>query len=148
LIPFGATATGNVNVTAGLALITFFTTQIFAKKDYWKHIFATPGVPLWLSPIMIPVEIMGLFTKPFALTMRLFANMTAGHVIILALIGLIINFKSYGVALGAVPGAMAIFGLELFVALLQAYVFTLLSSMFIGAAVQEHEHHEHQEAHH
>ncbi|KAA3600396.1 MAG: ATP synthase F0 subunit A [Calditrichaeota bacterium] len=142
LVPFGATATGNVNVTAGLALITFFATQIFGNKDYWKHVFATPGVPVWLLPIMIPVEVMGLFTKPFALTMRLFANMTAGHVIILALIGLIINFKSYGVALGAVPGAAAIFGLELFVALLQSYIFTLLSAMFIGAAVEEHHHEE------
>ena len=141
LIPGSATATASFSVTIGLALITFFTYIIFGNKDFWKHIFATPGVPAWLLPIMIPVEIIGLFTKPFALSVRLLANMNAGHIIILAFLGIIINMKSYGAAVGAVPMAIAINMLELFVAFLQGYIFSLLSSIFIGMAVVEHEHH-------
>ncbi|MBC8197624.1 MAG: F0F1 ATP synthase subunit A [Candidatus Marinimicrobia bacterium] len=141
LVPGSATATASFSVTIGLALITFFTYILFGNKDFWKHIFATPGVPLWLLPIMIPVEIIGLITKPFALSVRLLANMNAGHIIILAFLGIIINMKSYGAALGAVPMAIAINMLELFVAFLQAYIFSLLSSIFIGMAVVEHEHH-------
>ncbi len=143
LIPGSSTATGSISVTLGLATITFITTQLFGNKEYWRHKFATPGVPLWLLPIMIPVEILGLFTKPFALTIRLFANMTAGHVIILSFLGMIINFKNGWIALGAIPMAMAIYLLELFVGFLQAYIFALLSSIFIGEAVQEHEGHGH-----
>ncbi|HDR04753.1 MAG TPA: ATP synthase F0 subunit A [Candidatus Marinimicrobia bacterium] len=143
LIPGSSTATGSISVTLGLATITFITTQLFGNKDYWRHKFATPGVPLWLLPIMIPVEILGLFTKPFALTIRLFANMTAGHVIILSFLGMIINFKNGWIALGAIPMAIAIYMLELFVGFLQAYIFALLSSIFIGEAVQEHEGHGH-----
>ena len=140
LIPGSATATASFSVTVTLALITFFTYVLFGNKDFWKHIFATPGVPVWLLPIMIPVEIIGLFTKPFALSVRLLANMTAGHAIILAIIGIIINMKSYSVAFGAIPIAVAIYILELFVAFLQAYIFSLLSSIFIGMAVIEHDH--------
>lgn len=143
LIPGSSTATGSVSVTLGLAVITFTTTQVFGNKHYWRHKFATPGVPLWLLPIMIPVEILGLFTKPFALTIRLFANMTAGHVIILSFLGMIINFKNAWIALGSVPMAVIINLLELFVAFLQAYIFALLSAIFIGEAVEEHD-----EAHH
>jgi F-type H+-transporting ATPase subunit a len=143
LIPGSATATGSISVTAGLAIITFMTYVIFGNRDFWRHIFATPGVPLWLLPIMIPVEIIGLFTKPFALAIRLFANMNAGHIIIMAFLGIIINLQNYWVALGSVPMAVAIYMLELFVALLQAYIFSLLSSIFIGAAVLEHEHTNH-----
>ncbi len=141
LIPGTTTATGSVSVTAALALVTFTATQVFGNKNYWRHIFATPGIPLWLLPIMIPVEMLGLFTKPFALTIRLFANMTAGHIIILAFLGMIINFHTGWIALGAVPLSAAIFMLEIFVAFLQAYIFALLSAIFIGAAVEEHEHH-------
>jgi len=141
LVPGSATATASFSVTVGLALITFFTYILFGNKDFWKHIFATPGVPLWLLPIMIPVELIGLITKPFALSVRLLANMNAGHIIILAFLGIIINLKSYYVALGSVPMALAINMLELFVALLQGYIFALLSSIFIGMAVVEHEHH-------
>ena len=141
LIPGSATATASFSVTVGLALITFFTYIIFGNKDFWKHIFATPGVPLWLLPIMIPVELIGLLTKPFALSVRLLANMNAGHIIILAFLGIIINMGSSWVALGSVPMALAINMLEIFVAFLQGYIFCLLSSIFIGMAVVEHEHH-------
>ena len=141
LVPGSSTATASFSVTVGLALITFFTYVLFGNKDFWKHIFATPGVPVWLLPIMIPVELIGLITKPFALSVRLLANMNAGHIIILAFLGIIINVKSYWVALGSVPMALAINMLEIFVAFLQGYIFSLLSSIFIGMAVVEHEHH-------
>ena len=141
LIPGSATTTASFSFTVGLALITFFTYIIFGNKDFWKHIFATPGVPLWLLPIMIPVELIGLLTKPFALSVRLLANMNAGHIIIMAFLGIIINMKSIGVAFGSVPMAIAINMLEIFVAFLQGYIFSLLSSIFIGMAVVEHEHH-------
>ena len=141
LIPGSATSTASFSVTVGLALITFFTYIIFGNQDFWKHIFATPGVPFWLLPIMIPVELIGLITKPFALSVRLLANMNAGHIIILAFLGIIINMNSGWVALGSVPMALAINMLEIFVAFLQGYIFSLLSSIFIGMAVMEHEHH-------
>ena len=141
LIPGSATSTAFFSTTVALALITFFTYIIFGNKDFWKHIFATPGVPFWLLPIMIPVEIIGLLTKPFALAVRLLANMNAGHIIIMAFIGIIINMKSPWIAIGSVPMALAINMLEIFVAFLQGYIFSLLSSIFIGMAVQEQEHH-------
>nr|WKN37680.1 F0F1 ATP synthase subunit A [Tunicatimonas sp. TK19036] len=140
LLPGAANVTGNISVTFVLAIITFFMTQFNGNKGYWNHIFNTPGVPKWLLPIMIPVEIIGLFTKPFSLMVRLFANITAGHIIILSLIALIFIFES--VAIGPVS---VIFGtimtfLELLVAFLQAYVFTLLSAIYFGGAVEEHHH--------
>ena len=141
LIPGSATSTAFFSTTVALALITFFTYIIFGNKDFWKHIFATPGVPFWLLPIMIPVELIGLLTKPFALSVRLLANMNAGHIIIFAFIGIIINMNSSLVALGSVPMAIAINMLEIFVAFLQGYIFSLLSSIFIGMAVVEHDHH-------
>lgn len=141
LIPGLATPTANINVTAGLAIITLMTYTLNGNKDFWKHIFATPGVPFWLLPIMIPVEILGLFTKPFALAVRLFANMNAGHIVIYAFLGIIINMNSYWVSIGSVPMAIAINLLEIFVAFLQAYVFSLLSTIFISIAVAEHEAH-------
>ena len=141
LIPGLATPTANINVTAALAIITMITYILYGNKDFWKHIFATPGVPLWLLPIMIPVELLGLFTKPFALAVRLFANMNAGHIVIFAFLGIIINMKSYWVAIGSVPMAIAINMLEIFVSFLQAYVFSLLSIIFISIAVEEHEAH-------
>ena len=140
LIPGSATATASFSVTVALALIVFSTYIIFGNKDFWKHIFATPGVPFWLLPIMIPVELIGLLTKPFALSVRLLANMNAGHIIILAFLGIIINMGTSWVALGSVPMALAINMLEIFVAFLQGYIFCLLSSIFIGMAVMEHEH--------
>ncbi|GAO01794.1 F0F1 ATP synthase subunit A [Anaeromyxobacter sp. PSR-1] len=154
LIPFSATATANLSVTVALALFTFFITQYAAIRamgvgGYLAHL--TGGVPKSLAPlwiIMIPVEFLGLFTKPFALTVRLFANMVAGHFVILALLGLIFALGTPWVAFGSVPMALGIFLLELFVAFVQAYIFTMLSSLFIGAGLVHHgDDHGHAEEH-
>lgn len=154
LVPFGATATSNIMVTTVLATITFVLTQLGGSKDHWLHVFNPPGVPGFVKPILVPVELLGLFTKPIALAIRLFANMTAGHLIILSLIGLIFTF---GGLFGSVAGYMVspisiafslfIYCLELLVSFIQAYVFTMLSALFIGMAVAEHDHH-HEEDHH
>jgi F-type H+-transporting ATPase subunit a len=140
IFPFGANVTGNIAVTMVLAIITFLITQISGTKDYWKHVFATPGVPIWLSPIMIPVELIGLFSKPFALMIRLFANITAGHIVVLSLVSLIFIFKALWVSSVSIPMVLFIDILEILVAFLQAYVFTLLSALFIGLAAKEHHH--------
>lgn len=140
IFPFGANVTGNIAVTLVLAMFTFVITTISGSKDYWMHIFATPGIPKWLLPIMVPVEIIGMFTKPFALMIRLFANITAGHIIIISLISLIFIFKSLSVAPISVALVLFMEFLELLVAFLQAYVFTMLSALFIGLAVKEHHH--------
>jgi len=138
--PFGANVTGNIAVTMTLAVFTFLIIQINGTKTYWKHIYAAPGVPFWLLPIMIPVEIIGMIAKPFALMIRLFANITAGHIIVLSLICLIFIFRSVAVAPASILFVIFMDCLELLVAFLQAYVFTLLSALFISMAVQE-EHH-------
>jgi F-type H+-transporting ATPase subunit a len=146
LIPYGATATGNVNVTLTLSVFTFFVTQISAfkahgVKGYLQHLTAGTHWSLWI--IMVPIEIIGQFTKPFALTVRLFANMTAGHIIILSLIFISFILKSYIVAVAvSVPFAIFIYLLELFVAFLQAFVFTMLSALFIGLATAHEGHDE------
>jgi F-type H+-transporting ATPase subunit a len=144
LIPFGASATGNVSVTAGLAIIAFIMIQISAIRaqgfgHYLAHL--TGGVHWLLWPIMIPIEILGLFTKPFALCIRLFANMTGGHIVIVALFGLIFIFKSYIIAIGPFGFVLGIMFLELFVAFLQAYIFTMLTSLFMGLGIQAAEGH-------
>lgn len=151
LIPFGATATANVSVTAALALFTFVITQVAGTKDYWLHVFNPPGIPWFVKPIMVPIEIMGLFIKPFALCIRLFANMTAGHLVILNLIGLIFaigalfgEVAGFGTAVPSIALTLFIYGLEMLVAFIQAYVFTILSALFIGMATAEHEHHGHE----
>ncbi len=155
LVPFGATATSNIAVTAVLAVFTFVITQFSGSKDYWMHIFSPPGVPAFVKPILIPIEILGLFTKPFALAIRLFANMTAGHLVILNFIGLIFIIRGlfgdaagWGTSIPAVAMAVFIYALELLVAFIQAYVFTVLSALFIGMASAEHEHdHSHEHEH-
>lgn len=154
LVPYGATATGNVNVTLTLAVFTFFITQTAALKahgikGYLAHLTAGTHWSLWI--IMIPIEIIGLFTKPFALTVRLFANMTAGHIVILSLIFISFILKSYIVAVAvSVPFSIFIYLLEIFVAFLQAFIFTMLSALFIGLATahEGHEEHEAEVAHH
>ena len=141
LFPGAANLTGNIAVTATLAMFTFFVTNINGNKDYWKHVVATPGVPAPLLLIIVPVEIIGLFTKPFALMVRLFVAITAGHIVILSFIGLIFVFESYAVGLASTVMVVFINMIELLVATIQAYVFTLFSAMYIGQAVAEHEHH-------
>jgi len=140
LIPYGSTPTGNISVTLTLALVTFVVVEVAGMRAlgrgylgtiiYWPHDMSLP-LKLLLSPIMTPVEIIGKFTKPFALTIRLFANMIAGHVIILALIGLIFLF-GWLIAIAAIPMALFIMFLEILVAFIQAFVFSLLAAVFIG----------------
>jgi F-type H+-transporting ATPase subunit a len=142
LLPGGANLTGNIAVTFSLALITLLITVFSGNKDYWMHILWTPGIPMWLRPIMLPVELVGILSKPFSLMIRLFANITAGHVIILSLLGLTFIFQSWMVGVAATVFSTVMSLLELFVAILQAYVFTLLSAMYFGQAVAEHEHHD------
>ncbi len=148
LIPAGANVSGNITFTLFLALGTFIVTTIYANKEYWMHVLWTPGVPLPLRIIILPLEVIGMFTKPFSLMIRLFANITAGHIIVLSFLGLVFIFKTIAVAAFGVPFALFISILELFVALLQAYVFTLLTALYFGSAVAEHEHHEEHEQEH
>lgn len=152
LIPFGATATGNVSVTGGLAIIAFIMIQAAAiRKQGLGHYLAhlTGGVHWALWPIMIPIEVLGLFTKAFALCIRLFANMTGGHIVIVSLIGLIFLFKNIWIAPIPIAFVVGINLLELFVAFLQAYIFTMLTSLFMGLGMSAEggEHHEEEHAH-
>lgn len=154
LIPFfpgSANVTGNLAVTMALALMVFIVTTVSGKKDYWMHTLAMPGVPWYVLLILTPVEILGLFIKPFSLMIRLFANISAGHIIILSLIGLIFVFgdagnNTSGAVTGIiVGGAFTAFMnlIELLVAFLQAFIFAMLAASYIGAAVEEHEHESH-----
>lgn len=149
LVPFfpgGANLTGNIAFTVVMGVITFIVTNVNGNKSYWKHVFL-PHVPWWLYPIMIPVEIIGVLSKPFALIVRLFANITAGHIIVLSLICLIFIFKSLAIAPVSVAFVLFMDVLELLVAFLQAFIFTMLTALFIGTAVSE-EHGEHADEHH
>ncbi|KAA3657273.1 MAG: ATP synthase F0 subunit A, partial [Calditrichaeota bacterium] len=141
LIPGGAAATSDISVTATMTLLTLSMVlgAGFAHNGffgYWKGLIPG-GVPAWLIPILFPIEILGILAKHFALTMRLFANMTAGHITILSLIGLVFTFNSYYIAPAPVLVAATIGILEVLVAFLQAYIFTLLSGVFIGASVHQ-----------
>lgn len=138
LLPGAANVTGNISITLVLALFTFVITTLNGNKHYWAHVFSTPGVPRWLSPIMIPVELIGLLTKPFSLMIRLFANITAGHIILLSIVSLIFILESAWVGAISVPFGAFMFLLKLLVAFLQAYIFTLLSAIYFGAAVEAH----------
>lgn len=152
LVPFfpgGANVTGNISVTLTLAMFTFFILHIYSNREYWKHIFNTPGVPIWLKlpiPLMPIIELVGVFVKPVVLTLRLFANITAGHMIILGFVSLIFVLGSAGAFMGfAISPLSVIFVifmnfLELLVAFIQAYVFTFFSAIFFGMAVPD-EHH-------
>ena len=141
LLPGAANLTGNIAVTLTLAVFTFLITNFSANKNYWSHIFWTPGVPLPLRLIILPVEIIGVFTKPFALLIRLFAAITAGHIVILSLLCLAFIFRAYWVGGIASTFVVLISLIELLVAAIQAYVFTLFSSLYIGMAIEEHDHH-------
>ncbi|TXC85285.1 F0F1 ATP synthase subunit A [Luteibaculum oceani] len=140
LIPILApNLTGNISVTLVLALFTLIITNVSGNKGYWGHILAPPvPIPMWV--IMIPVELIGIFTKPFALMVRLFANITAGHILILSLVSLIFIFKSVYMSALSIPFMVFMNVLELLVAALQAYIFTLLSALFIGMATEEAHH--------
>lgn len=140
-MPGGANVTGNIAVTLVLAMFTLLVTNINGNKEYWGHIFWMPGAPVLVKIMLAPIELVGILTKPFALMVRLFANITAGHIIVLSLISLIFIFKNAGMSVVSVPFTLFISVLELLVAFLQAYVFTMLSALFIGTAVAEHEHH-------
>lgn len=145
LIPGCHTATGAIGTTLGLALTSFLVTNITSMKEvgvwgWFKHLGG--GAPWYLVPIMVPIEIISLFTKPFALTIRLFANMTAGHVVLLTLVGLIIFLQSIFVAPVSVAFSLFMYALELLVAFLQAYIFTILSVVFTGLGVGDHSHEE------
>ena len=151
LIPYGATSTANISVTATLAIVAFIMIQTAAIREqgvghYLAHL--TGGVHWSIWPIMIPVEILGLFTKPFALCMRLFANMNGGHIVLLALIGLLLLFRSVIIAPLSVIFSVGVMMLELFVAFLQAYIFVMLTSLFMGFGMQSEHPEEHAEQSH
>lgn len=141
LTPIGVNVTNNIAVTFCLALLTYLITTFTAKKDYWKHIFWMPGVPVPMKIILAPIELLGTIIKPFSLMIRLYANITAGHIVLMSLIGLMFIFKSW---IGSPLSFMLAFVLgilELLVAALQAYIFTMLSALYFGSAVEEHDHH-------
>jgi len=148
IMPGGANVTGNIAVTMSLAVITFVITSFSANKHYWRHVFAMPGVPVGVLVLLTPIELLGVFLRPFVLMIRLFANITAGHIIALSFFSLIFIFgetnagAGWGVSIVSVLFVAFMTLLELLVAFLQAYVFTLLSAIYFGAAVEEHNHHE------
>ncbi len=144
--PFGANITGNISVTLALAVLTFLVVNLSGNKNYWRHVFWMPGIPAWVKIILTPVEILSLFIKPFALTIRLLANISAGHIIILSIVGLIFLLGHSGQSIGGAIGGGVIgmlLGLlmnllEILVAFVQAYIFAMLSASYIGAAIEEH----------
>lgn len=147
-IPFlgGSNVTGNLGVTAVLAIIAFLVTNLNGNKHYWEHVFWMPGVPAWVKTILTPVEFMGLFIKPLTLMLRLFANITAGHMVIIIFVSLIFVFGNsgespagaYGAAIGSTLLTLFMMSIELLVAFIQAFVFAMLTASYIGAAVEEH----------
>ncbi len=146
IFPGGVNLTGNIAITFSLAFITFLITTVNGTKDYWRHIIAMPGVPGWVLFLLTPIEILGVFLRPFVLMIRLFANITAGHIIALAFFSLIFIFgemspiAGYSVSIFSVAFVVFMTVLELLVAFLQAYVFTLLSAIYFGSALEEHSH--------
>lgn len=146
IFPGSANVSGNISFTLVLGLISFVLINVFAKKDYWHHVFAMPGVPKVLLLILTPIEILGLFIKPASLILRLFGNITGGHIAVLSIASVVFILGKVGTSVGgslaggliAVPLLIFVNAMELFVAFLQAYVFTLLTSIFIGIAQEEH----------
>ena len=145
LTPLGVNVTGNLTITFALAILTALITNFTANKNYWSHIFWMPGVPVFMKIVLAPIELLGVIIKPFSLMIRLYANIFAGHIVLMSIIGLIFIFRSW-------LGSSLSFGLsfllsilEILVAFLQAYIFTMLSALYFGAASEEHHH---EEAHH
>jgi len=157
LVPFGVTATSHIMVTGTLAFLTFIITQFSGTKDYWMHILWPPNVPVPIKFILIPVEILGIFTKPIALAFRLFGNMISGHLVLVSILGLIFIFAAkigsgagFAAVALSIPLAIFMYGLKLIVSFIQAYIFVMLTGVFIGVALEEHDHahdHEHGHAH-
>jgi F-type H+-transporting ATPase subunit a len=147
-VPFfgNPNVTGNLAVTAVLAILAFIVTNINGNKHYWQHVFWMPGVPAGVKVILTPVEFLGLFIKPFTLMLRLFANITAGHIVVLSFVGLIFIFGNAGENVGgatlgavvAIPLTIFMMAIELLVAFIQAFVFAILTASYIGAAIEEH----------
>lgn len=135
--PFSANLSGNISFTAALALITFIITLFNSKKNYWSHMLWMPGVPVYMKLFLAPIEFLGMFIKPVALMIRLFANITAGHVIVLSLIGLIFILNTVWVAPVSVLFSVFISVIEVLVVAIQAYIFTMLSALYFGQALEE-----------
>ncbi|MDQ1265520.1 MAG: synthase subunit a [Bacteroidota bacterium] len=147
LLPFGHTSTSTIGVTAALAITAYFVINFTAIREigiggWFKHLLG--GAPIFLFPIMIPIEILSMFIKPFALTIRLFANMTAGHIVLLSLLGLLFYFQIIYIAPAIIGFSIFIYFLELLVCFIQAYIFTMLTAIFVGLAIGEHSHAKHQ----
>ncbi|WP_299186282.1 F0F1 ATP synthase subunit A [uncultured Aquimarina sp.] len=140
MTPLAPNVTGNISVTFGLALLTFLITNLTANKNYWGHIFWMPGVPTFMKIVLAPIELLGVFIKPFSLMIRLYANMTAGHVVIMSIIGMMFLFKNWIGSPLSFGLAFALSILELLVAALQAYIFTMLSALYFGSANEEAHH--------
>lgn len=145
LMPLGFNVTGNIAITVSLAILTYIITTLTANKNYWGHIFWMPGVPTPMKFILAPIELLGTIIKPFSLMIRLYANMLAGHVVLMSIIGLMFIFKSWIGSTLSFGLAFALSILEILVAFLQAYIFTMLSALYFGAGNEEHHH---DEAHH
>lgn len=142
LMPFGFNVTGNFTITASLAILTYLITTFTANKNYWGHIFWMPGVPTPMKFILAPIELLGTIIKPFSLMIRLYANMVAGHVVLMSIIGLMFIFKSWIGSTLSFGLAFVLSILEILVAFLQAYIFTMLSALYFGAGNEEHHHDE------
>ncbi|WP_299434077.1 F0F1 ATP synthase subunit A [uncultured Aquimarina sp.] len=140
MTPLAVNVTGNIAVTFALALITFLITNFTANKNYWGHIFWMPGVPTFMKIVLAPIELLGVFIKPFSLMIRLYANMTAGHVVLMSIVGLMFIFKSWIGSPLSFGLAFALSILELLVAALQAYIFTMLAALYFGMANEEAHH--------
>jgi F-type H+-transporting ATPase subunit a len=145
LTPLGINATGNLTITFALAILTFLITNLTANRNYWGHIFWMPGVPKPMRIILAPIELLGVFIKPFSLMIRLYANIFAGHIVLMSIIGLMFIFKSWIGSTLSFGLSFVLSILEILVAFLQAYIFTMLSALYFGSAVEEHHH---DEAHH
>lgn len=143
LTPLGVNVTNNIAVTFCLAILTYLITTFTAKKDYWMHIFWMPGVPAPMKLVLAPIELLGTIIKPFSLMIRLYANITAGHIVMMSIIGLMFIFKNWVGSSLSLFLAFVLSILELLVAALQAYIFTMLSALYFGSASEEHHHEEH-----
>lgn len=148
IFPGSANLTGNIAVTFTLAALSLLVINLSGNKHYWGHLVWPPGVPVYVKPILIPIEIVGVFAKPFALMIRLFANIAAGHIVLLSIVSLVFILGpqigtggSMGVGIGVIAFTIFMYMIKLFVAALQAYIFVFLTSLFIGQAVEEPEHH-------